>query len=102
MGTDERQATTSGEPRGLDDPRTVRWIVRTLVAACIVLAALDLFVVKHSHLDFENWIGFFPIFGFLAYVIIVAGAKALRRLVMRDEDYYGEDEADQEPEGPTS
>lgn len=79
---------TPGGGRGLDDPRTARWIVRALVVACVVLAALDLVVPKHSHLHHEDWIGFFPIFGFLAYLVIVAGAKAFRRLVMRDEDYY--------------
>lgn len=74
--------------RSLDDPATVRLIVRVLVFLCAGLLLIDLAYHKHTHFDFEGWFGFFPLFGFAAYCIIVAGAKQLRRLVMRDEDYY--------------
>ena len=72
----------------LDDPKSVRWIIGTLVALCAGLLLADLAYHKHTHFAFESWFGFFPVFGFLAYCCIVGSAKLLRRLVMRDEDYY--------------
>ncbi len=81
---------TDTEPKGrtLDDPRTVRLIVGALVVACAILLLADLAYHKHTHFSFEGWFGFFPLFGFAAYCFIVASAKLLRRIVMRDEDYY--------------
>ena len=79
---------TDAATKGLDSPRTIQLIVRALVVACVLLLLADLAYHKHSHFDFEGWFGFFPLFGFAAYCIIVVGAKQLRRLVMRDEDYY--------------
>ena len=72
----------------LDEARNVDKIVWTLVAVCAVLFLADFFYHKHVHFAFENWIGFYGWYGFLAYCFIVLSAKALRRLLKRDEDYY--------------
>jgi hypothetical protein len=72
----------------LDDPANVRKVYYGLWVACIVLAALDLFYHKHVHYDFEELIGFFGFFGFVACVGLVLASKGLRRIVMRDEDFY--------------
>lgn len=72
----------------LDQPRNVNKIVWALAGACAVLFLADFFYHKHGHFDFENWIGFYGWYGFLAYCFIVLSAKALRKVLRRDEDYY--------------
>ncbi len=90
MSSEPRKSSSDANdpPRGLAHPRAVRLIVKTLVAVCALLLLADLAYHKHSEFAFEQWFGFFPLFGFAAYCFIVAAAKQLRSLVMRDEDYY--------------
>lgn len=76
---------------------TTRW-VRILYAACVLLVlagvAFQLFThaFGHAHYGFERWPGFYGVFGFAAFVLIVYAGKLLRRLVKRDENYYRPDE----------
>lgn len=72
----------------LDQPRNINKLVYALWGVCALLLLIDLFYHKHSHFSFENWFGFYAAYGFLAYCLIVLSAKALRRLLQRDEDYY--------------
>ena len=76
-----------------DDPKNVKRVIGGLVVASVVLIALDL--VLHRHLSFspgsfsaEGWFGFYAIYGFVACVLLVLVAKEMRKLLMRDEDYY--------------
>jgi|TARA_B110000116_G_scaffold254051_1_gene251254 hypothetical protein len=61
-----------------------------------VLDLLDIGYHKHVHYGVEGWLGFYAIFGFLAYSFIVGAGWIWRSVVMRDESYYGsfEDEGD--------
>ena len=77
----------------LDNPRNVSIIVRTVVVVCALLLIVDLLFVskvwdKHAHFKFENWVGFFPVVGFVSYCTIVLTAKFLRKVLKRPEDYY--------------
>jgi hypothetical protein len=72
----------------LDDTRNVTKIIRVLAALCIGLFLADFFYHKHTHFEFENWIGFYGWYGFLAYCCIVLSAKGLRKLLKRPENYY--------------
>ena len=72
----------------LDQPRNVNRLVYGLVLICGVLLLADFFYHKHIHFAFEGWFGFFAWYGFLVCVGLVLLAKALRRIVKRDEDYY--------------
>ena len=45
----------------------------------------------HPHFEIEKVPEFFEIFGFLAFVMIVFAGRALRTIIMRDEDYYERD-----------
>jgi Na+/melibiose symporter-like transporter len=72
----------------LDSARSGRMAFRWLCAVCAVLLIADLFYDKHAHYGFEDWFGFYGIYGFVGCVLLVLSAKALRRLVKRDEDYY--------------
>ncbi len=79
---------TEPTPSFFERPSTIRAIRGALVAACVVAVLLDLTGWRHAELGVDGWPGFFAVYGFLAYVGIVTAAKALRRLVMRPEDYY--------------
>ena len=64
---------------------------RLLILACIASIIAGFLIEHHPHFAFEAWPGFFAIFGFLAYCIIVLSAKSLRPLLRREETYYGDD-----------
>jgi hypothetical protein len=72
----------------LDNPANVDLIWKMLVAACALLFAADFFYEKYTHFYFEEWHGFYTVYGFAAYCFIVLTAKQLRKLLKRDEDYY--------------
>jgi hypothetical protein len=59
-----------------------------------VLFAMDLVIHRHTVHPWESFIGFYAIYGFLACVVLVLIARELRKLVMRDEDYYEDTEMD--------
>ena len=72
----------------LDDMRNVNKIVYALYALSALLLVIDPLVHKHGPFEIEHWFGFYGIYGFVGCVFLVLAAKELRRLVMRDEDYY--------------
>ncbi len=78
-----------------DDPRNVRLLVRGLVGCCLVLFGLDFVLHRHTVHPWESFPGFYALYGFIACVILVMLARELRKLVMRDEDYY--DRPDNDP-----
>jgi hypothetical protein len=71
-------------------PALVNRIVYTLYALCALSVVLDLFVHRHEKFAFAGSFGFYAGYGFVACVALVLAAKGLRRLLMRDENYYGE------------
>ena len=66
----------------------MRWLGWVLIAALALLFCADLFYDKHAHFDWEGWFGFHALFGFLTFFGLVLAGKHLRKLLMRDEDYY--------------
>lgn len=78
-------------PRWLDRPANVTKVVWALVAACALLFLGDLLYVKHPTFAVEYLFGFYAIYGFVGSVGLVLAAKWMRRLLMRDEDYYDRD-----------
>ena len=72
----------------------VKRLIYALFAVCGLLLAIDLLDVfhlgyhKHVHYGFEKWLGFYAFFGYLLSAVLVLLARALRRLLGRDEDYY--------------
>lgn len=65
------------------------WYALLAVAAALTIS--EFAYEHHPHFDIEKIPEFFEIFGFLAFVFIVFAGKALRKLIMRDEDYYERD-----------
>ncbi len=72
----------------LDEPKNVNKIFWGLVAACTLLVAIDLFLHRHAHWDWEALPGFYGAVGFAAFWCIVIAGKHLRKILMRKEDYY--------------
>lgn len=68
--------------------RNARLIFWALVGICVVLLGAELFYEKHAYFEVDGLPGFYAGFGFIAFVFIVYAGKGLRRLIMRDEDYY--------------
>lgn len=73
-----------------DDPKTVSWLIRLLALACAATVLADFIWHRHAEFDIEGLPGFYALFGFGAYCLIVLGAKQLRRFLHRPEDYYGD------------
>jgi uncharacterized membrane protein len=72
----------------LDRSVNVTRLYRGLWGVGLLLLALDLLLHRHETFEFAAWFGFYGIFGFIAIVVLIFAAKALRRAVMRSEDYY--------------
>jgi len=77
------------ELRMFDKPQNVKRLLITFFTVTGALLAIDLFYHKHAIFPWEEYFGFYAVFGFVACVILVIVAKyILRPLVMRKEDYY--------------
>ena len=80
--------TTDKKQYWLDDPRNIKRIVRVLAVVCGLLVLADLFYDKHAHFAWENWFGFFGLFGFFMSFALVLAAREMRKVLMKDEDFY--------------
>lgn len=74
----------------LDRPGSVDKVFWALCTLAAVLLLADAAHEKHPILEVEAWFGFIAIFGFVFSIGLVLTAKALRRILMRKEDYYGD------------
>ena len=64
-------------------------IVNTAVLfICIILLFLEFAGERHGETEYENFIFFPAIFGYISCIIIFRIGVALRSIFMRDEDYY--------------
>ncbi|NVJ60984.1 MAG: hypothetical protein HWE27_11370 [Gammaproteobacteria bacterium] len=83
--------SSSGEKNHLfDNPQNVKRLMNGLYVCCGILLILDFIISRYSKHPLE-WIwGFYPIYGFVGCVILVIVAKWMRKLIMRDENYYGD------------
>ena len=53
-----------------------------------IFGLLEPLVHLHPHFEIEGFFGFYGFYGFIGCVGLVLGAKALRVVLMRPEDYY--------------
>jgi len=79
---------SNGENSFFDHPKNVDRIIRILVFLCVCTVIADFFYRKHGEYHFQEWVGFDAIYGFVSCVLLVLAAKQLRKILMRDEDYY--------------
>lgn len=71
-----------------DNPRNVKRAIHFLYGICLLSIVAEFFVYRHVDHPWESVFGFYGIYGFGACVILVLVAKELRKILMRDEDYY--------------
>ncbi len=76
-------------------------LVKGLSILCVLLFLADFVVHRHAKVPGESWYGYHAVVGFIAFTVIVLGAKQLRRVIKRDESYYGDQSVDSE-EYPSS
>jgi hypothetical protein len=77
-----------GKRYWLDRKENVTKVYWTVWALCALLLLVEPAIDKHGEFGIEHLFGFHGLFGFVACVVLVLAAKALRRLLMRPEDYY--------------
>lgn len=73
-----------------DKPKNIERLLRGLYAVCIMLVIADFVVHRHISLAWEEIPAFYALYGFIACVVLVVIAKAMRKVIMRKEDYYDE------------
>ena len=68
-----------------------KWATRALLAAGAVLVVLEFVFHRHGEIAAED-IPLFPaVYAFVICVAIVVGGIYLRKIAMRDEDYYDDE-----------
>jgi len=83
------QEPSNQEPaRWLDHWQNVKKVLRVFYVLCVVLLAADFVLHRHVMHNWEKLPGFYAIFGFVACTALVIVAKEMRKVLMRDEDYY--------------
>ena len=81
--------TTDEKKHMFDDPKNLQRLLKVFYASLVVLVGLDWVVVKHSHFAWEDWFGFYAVYGFISCVLLVLVARfVLRPLIIRREDFY--------------
>lgn len=81
-------SSSSDSPGIFDNPKVVAWILRVFYMLCALLVVADFVFHRHIYTDIEQIPAFYALYGFIACVLLVFAAKGLRRILMRDEDYY--------------
>lgn len=71
-----------------DKPENIRKILRVFYVICILLVVVDFIVHRHVYHTWENVPAFYAIYGFVGCVILVLIAKLMRKVIMKEEDYY--------------
>lgn len=72
-----------------DKPGNVKRLFLLYYLVIFSLLLMDFFFHKHIIFPWEEWPGFYAVFGFVACVALVLVARfILRPLVMRRETYY--------------
>lgn len=84
----------------VDKPGSASKIFLALAVICLGLFLLDFTFEHHGHFEVEHIPGFFGAYGFIMFTGLILLAKALRVLIKRPEDYYGENSVDAEDYPP--
>lgn len=71
-----------------DKPENVNFVLRIFYTICGLLVVADIFIHRHTIHSWEDIFGFYTLYGFIACVALVLIATQMRKVLMRDEDYY--------------
>ena len=75
-----------------DKPKNVARLLNGFYAICGILFLLDFVITRKTYHPWEWFWGFYALYGFIACVVLVVIAKEMRKVLMREEDYYDVDE----------
>lgn len=75
-----------------DKPENVSRLLNGFYAICGILFLLDFVITRKTYHPWEWFWGFYALYGFIACVVLVIIAKEMRKVLMREEDYYDVDE----------
>ncbi|WP_394132367.1 hypothetical protein [Shewanella maritima] len=76
------------KPDFFDKPENIQKILKVFYVICVLLVLADFIVHRHIYHNWENVPGFYAIYGFVGCVILVLIAKGMRKVLMKEEDYY--------------
>jgi hypothetical protein len=71
-----------------DKPENVERIKKVFYACLVVLFIMDFLVSDKTTFTWAKIPGFYALYGFGAYILLVVIARGLRWLLERNEDYY--------------
>jgi len=75
-------------PDFFDKPENISKMLKVFYVICVLLVVADFMVHRHIYHDWENMPAFYAVYGFVGCVILVLIAKAMRKVLMKEEDYY--------------
>ena len=73
-------------------PATVRTLIAIGLLFCVLSLAVDALRQRHGEFGFDEWFGFYPAFGFLGGLAIIAVSKAFGAVLKRPATYYDDEE----------
>ena len=71
-----------------DAPKNIRRLQIGFFAALVLVLIAEAFVDMHGQFYVEHFYGFYAVYGFMSYVLLIFIAKLLRKVLMRKEEYY--------------
>lgn len=71
-----------------DKPENISKILKVFYVLCVLLVVADFIVHRHIYHDWEKIPTFYAVYGFVGCVLLVLVAKAMRKVLMKEEDYY--------------
>ena len=74
-----------------DKPKNVQRLLRGFYLCCLLLVLAEFVIHRHVVHPWEGLFAFHAGYGFVACVVLVLAATQMRKLLMRDEDYYESD-----------
>ena len=83
----------------LDYKHSSRIIIGILIVLCVGSVLSDFVYHRYGHFVIEEVPGFFAVYGFVMFSLIILGASILRFFLKRSEDYYGNKAVDSEATG---
>ncbi|MFQ3302647.1 MAG: hypothetical protein ACI9EH_001552 [Planktomarina sp.] len=101
MDLNKSDETSKFSPLG----KMLSWFTKTknanniflgLALLCFLLFLADFTYHKHGHFHIEEIPGFYGAYGFFMFTALILVAKALRLLIKRPENYYGDKAIDGE------
>lgn len=71
-----------------------------LAILCTMLVIANFVAPIYGHIEAEKTVGFYGVFGFITFVIIIVAARTLQRTNSRKENYYKQFSVDAETYQP--